>query len=360
MLKTPFFDPYKSYEENWNEGPFGEFADGVIFRDLGEPTYEIFGHKVYLPFGIPAGPLLNGKFVQAALDKGFDIPMHKTVRTRVHPSHPWPNVVSIEVKGDLTLAQAAAPLTMAEDFTPPIAITNSFGNPSFAHEIWQKDIGEAVTHAKKGQVVAASFEGTRWDGYSDSDYVEDWVLGAKLLKETGAHILEANLSCPNEGSARLLCYDIPRVRQIAEAIKNEVGDTPLLLKTAYFPEQTELEELVRAVGGIADGFASINTISAEVVKKDGTQALPGGPARKKSGVCGAPIKWAGLDMVKRLDNIRAQGEQKFLIVGVGGVVTPQDYQEYRQAGADVVMSATGSMWNPHLAIDLKKVFYEYK
>lgn len=354
MLAKPFFDPQQSYEDNWKHGPFGMFADGEVFQDEGEPQYRILGHSLYLPFGIPAGPLLNGAFVTAALDKGFDMPMHKTVRTRVHPSHPWPNVVPIAVAGDLTLAQAAASLTMAEDFTPPIAITNSFGNPSFAHEVWQKDISMAVAHAKKGQVVAASFEGTRWEGYSDADYVGDWVLAAKLLKESGAHILEANLSCPNEGSARLLCYDIPKVREITEAIKNEIGDTPLLLKTAYFPENAELKSLVDAVGTIADGFASINTISAEVVKKDGTQALPGGPTRKKSGVCGAPIKWAGLDMVSRLNRLRAEGNGSFIIVGVGGVVTPADYQAYRQAGADVVMSATGAMWNPHLAIDIKR------
>ena len=41
-------------------------------------------------------------------------------------------------------------------------------------------------------------------------------------------------------------------------------------------------------------------------------------------------------------------------IGVGGVTTPADYFEYRAAGADMVMSATGAMWNPHLAIDIKK------
>jgi tRNA-dihydrouridine synthase len=37
-------------------------------------------------------------------------------------------------------------------------------------------------------------------------------------------------------------------------------------------------------------------------------------------------------------------------------MTPQDYFDYRQAGADAVMSATGAMWNPHLAQEIKQIY----
>src|SRR3989344_5841889 len=94
MLKAPFFDPEKSYEDNYSQGPFAEFADGKVYEEQGEPEYDVLGHKIYTPFGIPAGPLINGKFVNGALDKGFDIPVYKTVRTRAYKCHPWPNVLS--------------------------------------------------------------------------------------------------------------------------------------------------------------------------------------------------------------------------------------------------------------------------
>ncbi|MDE2025983.1 MAG: hypothetical protein KGJ07_05800, partial [Patescibacteria group bacterium] len=90
MLHIPFFDPEKSYQENFANGPFGAFTDGEIATDKDEPLYEFFGHKVFLPFGIPAGPLLNGRYVKAALDKGFNIPVYKTVRTHQYPCNPWP------------------------------------------------------------------------------------------------------------------------------------------------------------------------------------------------------------------------------------------------------------------------------
>jgi dihydroorotate dehydrogenase len=46
----------------------------------------------------------------------------------------------------------------------------------------------------------------------------------------------------------------------------------------------------------------------------------------------------------------------FSLEGVGGVTVPADYTEYRDAGADVVMSATGAMWDPYLAEEIKATF----
>ncbi|MGH2510967.1 MAG: dihydroorotate oxidase, partial [Ktedonobacteraceae bacterium] len=68
MLHTPFFDPERSYIENFEHGPFGAFADGVALPVTGEPEYNVLGQQVSLPFGVPAGPLLNGKYIKAALD----------------------------------------------------------------------------------------------------------------------------------------------------------------------------------------------------------------------------------------------------------------------------------------------------
>jgi len=351
----PFYDPKKSYYENFEEGPFGIFSDGKVFKDAGEPQEEIFGHKVYLPIGIPAGPLLNGKFIKAALDKGFDLPMQKTLRTRKKLSHPWPNVLAVKIDGDLTLEKAKEKLVADDNYTEPLSITNSFGNPSYDPDVWQPDLADAVKYAKKGQLVSGSYEGTNWDKGSLQDYINDWILGARLLKETGVGFIEMNFSCPNEGTTNLLCFDVKKSHRIADAVKNEIGDTPLVVKMAYF-EEKPLTDFVKNLGGIVDGFAAINTISAEIIDRAGKQALPG-EGRARSGVCGHPIKWAGLDMVKRIKTLRDDSGMKFTIIGVGGVTVPEDYFEYRDAGADAVMSATGAMWNPGLAQDIKKAHH---
>ena len=62
--------------------------------------------------------------------------------------------------------------------------------------------------------------------------------------------------------------------------------------------------------------------------------------------------WAGMSMVKRVVKIRQDLGRDFVIVGTGGVTTPEDYHAYMNAGADAVMSATGAMWNPYLAKEI--------
>jgi dihydroorotate dehydrogenase (NAD+) catalytic subunit len=351
-MPTPFYDPEKSYQDNFDNGPFGAFADGQKFEQSGDPAAVFLGHKVFSPFGIPAGPLINGKFVKAALDKGFDIATYKTVRSSQYPCHPWPNVVSINVSGDLTLEMAEQGVKKRDSYGSPLSITNSFGVPSFEPDFWQKDLADAAAYAKEGQLVIGSFQGT--PSGSAEAYVKDFSDCAKLVKETGVKILEVNLSCPNEGTSHLLCFDLERTRQVVEAIKNEIGNTSLVIKIAYFKERDVLQKLISNIGSMVQGIEAINTIGAKIFDAQGNQALPG-EGRLKSGVCGAAIKWAGLEMVNRLSELREKLNLSFSITGVGGVIIPEDYLEYKKAGADAVMSASGAMWNPLLAQEVKEL-----
>ncbi len=353
MLKEAFYDPTKSYEQNYDEGPFGEFSDPQEYDDpLSPPRNEFLGHKVNLPLGIPAGPLLNSKFVRGAFENGFDIAVYKTVRAGTFPSHPFPNVLGIELEGDLTMEKAKEPIIARATYKEPLSITNSFGVPSKTPDIWQEDVEKAVSFAGAGQVLVLSFMGTVKADQTPNEFIEDFALTARLANETSAPILEANLSCPNIGNEGLVCYNLDTTRQVAEAIRREIGDKPLALKVGYYNDDRDLERFAQIANEYADSISSINTIPATIIDRDGNQALPG-PNRAKSGVCGSAIKWAGLDQVRRLRKIRDENGYKFAIEGVGGVTTPDDYFEYIKAGADSVMSATGAMWNPSLAKEIK-------
>jgi dihydroorotate dehydrogenase (NAD+) catalytic subunit len=352
MINDTFYDPKLSYEDNYERGPFGEFANKKIFKQEGIPNNSFLGIPVYEPFGIPAGPLINSKFVNAALDKGFDLVEYKTVRSRKYKSHSWPNVLSVKIKGNLTEKKAEKGLLGYFKFNNPPSITNSFGVPSLDPEDWQKDMAKSVKYSKKGQLVIGSFQGTLDNDHKK--YVKDFVLTARLVKETGVKCMEVNLSCPNEGHSNMLCFDIDRSKEIAFAIKNEIGNIPLIVKISYFHNKQRLGKFVYELGDIIQGISAINTLAAKVIDERGMQALPG-EGRIKSGVCGDAIRWAGLHMVKRLNTLRTEFDYSFAIIGVGGVLTPEHYLKYRSAGADAVMSATGAMWNPFLAQQIKEL-----
>ena len=351
-MLTPFYDPNKSYEENFEQGPFGAFADGEVVEQ-GESSLKFYfmGFKVNSPFGIPAGPLINGKFAQASLDKGFDIVTYKTVRTEKYSCHPWPNVLAVKVPESLTLGKDEEKLVANNDYKEPLSITNSFGVPSRTPEFWQEDIKKVLKNIRKGQILVGAFQRTKKEGQSTEGYVDNFVLAARLMKETGIKIMEVNFSCPNEGTSELLCYDTQNSVKVVKAIKAEIKNVPLIVKISYFKDDTMLGNFVREVGSLVQGISAINTIFSEIVDEKGGEALPG---RTHSGVCGASIKWAGLDMVKRLKKLREEYGYSYAIIGVGGVMNADDFFEYRDAGADIVMSATGAMWNPYLAKEIKE------
>lgn len=375
----PFYDVNLTYDDNYRRGPFGLFAQALAGDDspaegatnetsaAGSTTTSaesataasVLGFPVNLPFGIPAGPLLNSRFTTAAFRLGFDLAVYKTVRSRAWGCNPFPNVLAVHPKaadGSLTPGSPELDEGVLADtrYDLPISISNSFGVPSRDPDVWQPDMRDAIAAAGPGQLLVPSFQGSRVAGMSTDEYIADHVTTARLVCETGAQLMEMNTSCPNEGHNRLLCHDPHLVGRITEAVKNEIGDRPLIVKLAYFPSDIELETMVReTVGrGTVQGFSTINTISAKLVDASGKQALPGA-GRDRSGVCGNAIRGAGLDMVRRLSAIRERLGLDFTIVGVGGVIEPEHYLAYRKAGADAVMSATGAMWDARLARIIK-------
>lgn len=350
---TPaLYDIAKSYEDNYNSGPplFSQKLK-YPFRDLkNAKKFNHLGQKVSLPFGIPPGPLLNSQFVKAAFQYGFDVSTYKTVRAEEFPCHPFPNILYVKTKSELHPDQT--PKLTSTNQEPlaldQISITNSFGVPSKDPAVWQKDVQKALGYTKDCQVMILSFMGTVKPSQTQGEFIKDFAKAARLSAETGAKILEANLSCPNIGNEGLVCYNLDVTEAICQAVRKAIGNLPLVLKIGYFKDESQLEKLAQIADKYSQGIAAINTLQVEVVDEKGKQALPG-KSRIKSGVCGASIKWAGLEMVERLKRIRGNHHYSYEISGVGGVMTVSDYFDYRKAGADLVQSATGAMWDPFLA-----------
>ncbi len=101
-MNAPFYDIYSTYEENFKKGPIGLKKFKPPKREA-IPKYKFLGYPINLPFGIPAGPLPNSKFLKAAFDFGFDVNHYKTQRSVFFPANQYPNVLFVDVKGDLTL-----------------------------------------------------------------------------------------------------------------------------------------------------------------------------------------------------------------------------------------------------------------
>ncbi len=350
-MQNAFYDSTLSYEEKFQKGPFIQ-QSAIPKRKSTVSSYRFLGHDINIPFGIPAAPLLNSNYVKLAFKLGFDVITYKTQRSTRYPLNPFPNVMFVDLNENLTLERAKKPIHgRLTPFTKGgYSLVNSFGMPSEGPDFWQEDVRKAIAYEGKGQMLILSVVGTIKKGFSENDYYNDFAHVAYLASQTGVKAIEINLSCPNVATEGVLCYTPQAVITICHKARKKVAHTPLLIKLGYFlkKQQDLLEKIVKHTLPYVQGYTVINTIPAPIVDSKGKQAFPGAK-RLVAGVSGTAIKWAGIDMVKRLVKLKEKFGKDFAIIGVGGVISPKDYVDYRKAGADVVQSAAGSMWNPNLA-----------
>lgn len=343
------YDIKKSYLENAEDGPFfsGKLPSRVFPPE--EQWEDFLGFKVASKIGVPAGPLLNSRWISFGARAGFDILTYKTIRSKEHPAHPLPNMVYVETPGFLSSEQEGGALKMT-DVEPAdmehLAVTNSFGIPSRTPEYLIKDIHVANASLAPGQVMIVSVSGTPRPGV---DFVEDFVDAGRLALAGGAKILEANFSCPNvitcEGSVHTspdAVYTISK--RIIDATK-----IPLIIKIGVIIDEKVMKDvMVAAARAGVRAICGINALSMRVENRDGSASL--GENRAKSGICGGPIRMATLDFIDMAKRINDREKLGLIIMATGGVTLPEHFDEFFAHGADVAMTATGMMWDPLLGI----------
>lgn len=338
------------------------FVEAASTVDLIDRPTSLAGHRVNFPFGVAA---CNASIVQTANSEiiafyaalGFDILTYKTVRTAKVAPHPDPNWVSLDPRaGDIFTPPfdqvVIGDLHYAPDDPTHAAMANSFGNPSREPAFWQPDVAKAKQALHPGQLLIVSVVATVHDGDTREEaLIDDFVTVAKLAKEAGADVVEANYSCPNvPGDPTGTLYQHPALAgRISAALRSALGTTPLFVKIGYL-DRDGLTAFVRANSHHVQGIVGINTIPLRVNSLSGYPLFPG-PGRERAGISGAPIRRWAQEVAHNLVEIRAQmrAENDFVIVGVGGVCDPHDVCDYLNLGVDAVQSCTAAHFNRRLA-----------
>jgi dihydroorotate dehydrogenase len=350
---TPIYDMAKTYLENAEHGPFFNGALPALSRPPKDRWINFLGLQAASPIGIPAGPLLNAKWVEFAADFGYDILCYKTIRSFAHPGHSLPNVIFVDSPQQLN-PNALPPHLTQKDANPPslndLAITNSFGMPSRSREYLQKDIPLAQSKLREGQILIVSIVGTPPCTQQPDPFIDNFVDTACLAKECGAKVIEANFSCPNVSTGEgCLYYNPEAVYSISKKIKQVLKDIPLILKMGVFPNLDLMEKaLISAAKAGVQAIGGINTLSMKVLNAQGHPAL--GPQRLTSGICGSPIRQAAVEFIKQAQIINKKHRLGLTLIGTGGITLPEHFDEFFAAEADVAMTATGMMWDPYLSL----------
>jgi dihydroorotate dehydrogenase len=337
------YDPSQSYRWNYDRAPD---APPVVTVPACPGRWTFCGRSVPSPLGMPAGPLLNGRWVLHYAALGFDVLTYKTVRSRARDCYPLPNLQPVTTG---PLSGPAHDLSACDVMAGDWAV--SFGMPSMSPQIWRADVAWTRRQLSPEKLLCVSVVATPEPGWTPTDLAADFAQCARWAVEAGADAVEANFSCPNVATSDGQLYQHPdAAAEAARTIRKAIPDTPLNLKMGHLADESQIERFLLAVGPHVEALAMTNCIAATVRLPNGTQLFDGQPR----GIAGPAIRTASVEQVRRFaDAIRRHGLPTRLI-GVGGASTAAHVAEYLAAGAESVHIATAAMRDPGVAMGIRR------
>ncbi len=334
------YDVSRDYAWNYAHSP--QPIDCDVPEVPGDWTF--CGLKAASPLGMPAGPLLNGDWILHYAALGFDVLTYKTVRSGFRECYPLPNLVPVQT-GPLHGGELELPVAS----TMPGSWAVSFGMPSQAPDKWRADIERTRQKLAADKLLNVSVVGTVQPEWSIDDLASDYAQCAKWAVDSGADTVEVNYSCPNVSTCDGQLYQQPAdARLVTQAVRDAVGQTPLIVKIGHITAESEAVALLDALLP-ATALAMTNSVAATIRGADGGLLFDG----QKRGICGAATFEASLaqtQLFARLIRERGRGPK---LIGVGGASTADHVRAYLDAGAECVHIATAAMVDPTVALKIR-------
>lgn len=177
-------------------------------------------------------------------------------------------------------------------------------------------------------------------GYSLEEYV---AVTERLDGIPGIAGLEVNISCPNVKAGGIVFgTNVKAASELLTALR-KATKLPLIAKLS--PNVTDITEFARAAEGSGcDGLSLINTLLGMAID---VRCRKPRLANVTGGLSGPAIKPVAVRMVWQV--ARAV---KLPIIGMGGIMTPEDALEFILAGATAIAVGTGNFINPRATLDI--------
>ena len=276
---------------------------------------EVFGIQFPNPVGLAGGLDKNGEFYNDMANFGFGFVEIGSLTPQPQDGNPKPRC--FRVPGDR-------------------AIINRFG-------INNKGVKNAVEHLKKERpnvIVAANISKNTTS--INEDAAKDYETAFALLYDF-VDMFVVNISCPNVVGLTAL-QDISFLSEIVDKLLDlrmyYDNYRPILLKVSPDLSHEQLDEIIdyslrSGIDGIVAGNTTrsrdgLNSISTERIEEIGN-----------GGMSGAPVHRKNLDLVRY---VHEKSGGKLPIIGVGGIMSPEDAKEMLDAGASLVEIYTGFIY----------------
>jgi dihydroorotate dehydrogenase len=336
------YDPTQSYQWNFDNAPEPADIDVPPFPG----TWQFAGRDVASPLGIPAGPLLNGRWCLYYASLGFDFLTYKTVRSVERECYQLPNLQPV-ICGQLCGDEDR--LVSADTMQGSWAV--SFGMPSKSPEYWRKDIEATRRQLSQDKLLSVSVVGTIQEGWSIDQLAKDYADCARWAVESGADCIETNFSCPNVSTCDGQLFQNPKEASLVAAeVREAIGQTPFLVKVGHVNSSDEAAQLLAALSPYISGLSMTNSVAVTVADKSEQLFFDGQPR----GICGAAILDASVQQTELFAGLIQASKLGAELVGVGGISTAEHVQRYLAAGASSVHLATAAMTNPLVGLEIRR------
>lgn len=176
------------------------------------------------------------------------------------------------------------------------------------------------------------------------DTVEDYArLAAVLDRAAGVAGLEVNISCPNVKKGGMQFGSDPAMAaEVTRAVKANTDKTVIVKLSPNVTSIVAVAEAVARAG--ADALSMINTLLGMAIDVKTRRPILGNVMGGLSGPAVRPVAVRAVWQVYR--------EVQLPIIGMGGIMTPEDALEFILAGATAVAVGTANFVNPRATLDI--------
>ena len=276
---------------------------------------ELFGLKFANRIGLAAGADKNAQYIDALGGMGFGFVEVGTMTPLPQPGRDKPRLFRL-------LDQQA--------------LINRMGFPNEGVEVIASRIEQRTYRGIVGANISVN-AATPIERFTD-----DFVTCFRRVRNTADYVA-INISSPNTKNLRDM-HDEARLRELFTRLfaeregRSGAGQKPLpiLMKISPDLDEHQLADMARlALDLRVEGLIATNTTV-------GRSAIPNHPqANEAGGLSGRPLFPLALQTVARLRALVGGG---MAIIGVGGVLSADDYARMREAGADLVQVYTGLVY----------------
>lgn len=288
---------------------------------------EVMGLKFKNPIGMAAGFDKNGTYIRELEALGFGYVEVGTVTPMPQPGNDKPRLFRLP-KDE--------------------ALINRMGFNNVGADVLAARLKEVRTKTK---IIIGGNIGKNKTTPNEKA-IDDYVICFEKLFDVVDYFV-VNVSSPNTPNLRELQDKKPLTEILSKLqelnFKHE-KPKPILLKIAPDLSNTQLDEIIEIIfqTEIAGVVATNTTISRADLISSKTEIENCGAG----GLSGKPIANRATEVIKY---IAEKSEGKFVIIGVGGIQTPDDAAEKINAGADLIQLYTGMIYEgPSIVRKMKR------